>query len=733
MSPATDPPDAPDLLDQPLRLRCRRDVDIRQQHYRGQRCWVVKDPISLRYFRLQPIEYQVWQSLDGERSLRQIHELLQASSGGRQVTIDQLQPLVGLLHQQGLLLSATAGVADRLLQRAAHRRRRQFWARLSNPLSIRLPGINPEAALQRLLPLLGWLFTPLGLALVGLLTAGSAVWVAVHFSDIARRLPSFEEFFAAQHWPALVVTLAAVKIAHELGHALACKRFGAHCPEMGVMLLVFMPVLYCDASDAWMLPSKWRRIWISAAGMYVELLLASLASWVWWFSEPGVVNQLALSVMFVCSVSTLAFNANPLMKLDGYYILMDWLEVPNLRAKSTRYVTESFQKHALGIASGQHPSGQESHRWWLAVYGLAAPAYRVVIVFSIAWFLYHVLQPYGLQLIGQAIATLALGSLVLTPILKLWRFLRVPGRLSSMRPIRAVTTAGITAAAVAVCVWLPLPMQVPAAAEIDLAEAFEVRPPSTATLLRWHVQPGDRVRAGDPLAVLESLPLELERATASGELQLARKRLELIQRQARLARGLENLVPQHAALAEASQRLFDQTDQRFRRLDVVAPVDGIVYAAPSRPRPASDRLQLASWSGQPMEPSNLEAVVSEAELLCVIGQTDRWQATLMIDQADIELVRLGDAVEIRLDAWPMTSLHGHIDQLSEAQLQLPRPAADSPAAPLPTTLYQARVQLRDVAAPLRPGYRGQARIELPPRSLAWRWHRWFTQTFRLEL
>ena len=730
MSPASD---ASDLLDQPLRLRCRRDVDIRQQHYRGQLCWVVKDPISLRYFRLQPIEYVVWQALDGERSLRQVHELLQSSSGGRQVTLEQLQPLVGLLHQQGLLIASTAGTAERLLQRATQRRRRQFWGRLSNPISIRLPGINPEALLQRLLPLFGWLFTPLGLGLVGLLTAGSSIWVAVHFSDIARRLPSFEEFFAAEHWAALALTLVAVKIAHEFGHALACKRFGAHCPEMGVMLLVFMPVLYCDASDAWMLPSKWKRIWISAAGMYVELLLASLASWVWWFSEPGVVNQLALSVMFVCSVSTLAFNANPLMKLDGYYILMDWLEVPNLRTKSTRYVTEWLQRHALGIGSGSRSGSQESHRWWLALYGLAAPVYRVVIVLSIAWFLYHVLEPYGLQLIGQAIAVMSLGSLVLAPILKLWRFLRIPGRLTSMHPIRVATTAAITAAAVTACVWLPLPMQVPATAEIELAEAFEVRPPSTATLLQWHVRAGDLVRAGDRLATLESLPLELERATALGEFELARKRLELIQRQARLARGLENLVPQHAALAEASQRLFDQTDQRFRRLEVLAPTDGLVYPPPSRPKPATDRFQLASWSGHPMHSSNQEAVMHESELLCVIGQTEQWQATLMIDQADIELVHLGDAVEIRLDAWPMTSLHGHIDQLSEAQLQLPPTASGSPATPLPTTLYQARVQLSGVSAALRPGYRGQSRIELAPRSLAWRWHRWLTQTFRLEL
>ena len=101
------------------------------------------------------------------------------------------------------------------------------------------------------------------------------------------------------------------------------------------MLLVFTPCLYANVSDSWMLPNKYHRAFIGAAGIYVEAILASIATFIWWFSEPGLLNYLALSVMFICSVSTVLFNGNPLLRFDGYYILMDLLEIPNLRQKAT--------------------------------------------------------------------------------------------------------------------------------------------------------------------------------------------------------------------------------------------------------------------------------------------------------------------------------------------------------------------------------------------------------------
>ena len=145
------------------------------------------------------------------------------------------------------------------------------------------------------------------------------------------------------------ICLAVIKIIHEFGHGLTAKHFGGEVHEMGILFLVLTPALYCDVTDSWLLPNKWKRIWISAAGIYVECFLASIATFVWWYSTPGLLNSLAMATMFICSVNTILFNANPLLRYDGYYVMADWLEIPNLRIKSTQFFAYLFQEKVLGL------------------------------------------------------------------------------------------------------------------------------------------------------------------------------------------------------------------------------------------------------------------------------------------------------------------------------------------------------------------------------------------------
>jgi putative peptide zinc metalloprotease protein len=189
-----------------------------------------------------------------------------------------------------------------------------------------------------------------------------------------------------------------VKICHEFGHGLSCKKFGGECHEMGLMFLVFTPCLYCNVSDSWMLPNKWQRVFIGAAGMYVELILASIATFLWWFSEDGMFNFLCLSVMFICSVSTVVFNGNPLLRFDGYYILMDILEIPNLRQKATEILKRWFQKNCLGLELQENPFLPHRNRFLFGIYTIASFVYRWVVAFSIIMFLNAVLKPYGCNL-----------------------------------------------------------------------------------------------------------------------------------------------------------------------------------------------------------------------------------------------------------------------------------------------------------------------------------------------
>src|SRR5262245_41487968 len=298
----------------PLPVRMRPDLAVRRHRYHGRPYWVVKEPIGLKYFRFQAEEFAILKMLDGHTSYQQIKERFEAEFAPQKITLQDLQHFLGMLHRSGLLVSNAPGQGLQLKRRRDEQARRELLGKLANILALRFRGIDPDWILNRLHPFVAWCFTR-GAFVVWLCLAMSALTlVTVNFAEFQRRLPAFHQFFGPSNWIYLGTVLALTKILHEFGHGLSCKHYGGECHEMGVMLLVLTPCLYCNVSDSWLLPNKWHRAIIGAAGMYVEIFLASIATWLWWFSTPGLLNHICLSVMFICSVSTLMFNGNPLLR-----------------------------------------------------------------------------------------------------------------------------------------------------------------------------------------------------------------------------------------------------------------------------------------------------------------------------------------------------------------------------------------------------------------------------------
>jgi len=194
--------------------------------------------------------------------------------------------------------------------------------------------VNPQRFLNAAYPWVRWCFSPIAVLLTCALMVTALVLVLLHPAEVHQRLPDLQSWLQPRQLWLVAAVLAGAKLLHELGHAFACKHFGGECREMGLLLLVFTPCLYCDVSDAWMIPNRWRRAAVDAAGMYVEGALAAASTLVWWNSEPGWLNRICLMVMGVCGVSTLVFNGNPLLRYDGYFILSDVLNVPNLWQRS---------------------------------------------------------------------------------------------------------------------------------------------------------------------------------------------------------------------------------------------------------------------------------------------------------------------------------------------------------------------------------------------------------------
>ena len=232
----------------------------------------------------------------------------------------------------GLAQNDSPQLGKQLLERRGKRRRREWMQRFMNLLAIKVPGLRPgEPPHAGCCGTLRWIFTATFAVVSVLVMLAALLLVATHFEQFRSKLPDYKEFFSLRNLAWMWVTLGMVKIIHEFGHGLSCKAFGGEVHEMGLLILCFSPCLYCNVTDAWTMPGKWRRILISAAGIYVELMVAAIATFVWWNTTGNFfLHQLSLSLMVVCSVSTVVFNGNPLLRYDGYHVMADWLEIPNL-------------------------------------------------------------------------------------------------------------------------------------------------------------------------------------------------------------------------------------------------------------------------------------------------------------------------------------------------------------------------------------------------------------------
>ncbi len=691
-----------------LPIRKRPDLTARRQTYLGKSYWVVKEPVGLNYFRFQDEEFAILNMLDGATSLDEIKQRFEAEFPPQKITLEELQQFLGMLHRSGLVIAAVPNQGRQLHTRRNERRRKEFLGAISNILCIRFKGFDPERILNRLYPKVQWLFNRWVFALSLVLIASALTLLIVQFDVFRSRLPGFYQFFSPTNALLLALTLGVTKICHEFGHGLSCKHFGGECHEMGVMILVLTPCLYCNVSDSWMLPSKWQRAAIGAAGMYVEVVLASIATFVWWFSEPGLLNYLALNTMFIASVSTLLFNANPLLRYDGYYILADLMEIPNLRQKATSILSRKMGELLLGIEPPEDPFLPQRNQVLFALYSVAAAVYRWFVLASILWFLYQVFKPYKLQIIGQAIVAMSLYGLVAMPLYKLVKFFYVPGRIDKVKKPRMYTSMAVIAALLAAVLLVPLPHRVLCILEIQARDARPVYVDVEGRLESIDVAPGDRVEAGQQLAQLVNPNIDLEIARFRGEVEQYEAQLRTLRRLGYRNREAAASIPQvQEALATVRERLREEEEHKAR-LRLVAPVSGIVLPPPEVPHRREDSLgQLASWSGTPLMERNWGATLESSVLFCRIGDPRQVEATLIVDQVERNYVAEGQRVEIMLRHMPGVVLETRIESVSESELDLsPHRLSTRAGGDLPTftdpetgverpqsTSYQARAPL----------------------------------------
>jgi putative peptide zinc metalloprotease protein len=731
----------------PLLLRARPDLTARRHRYHGRTFWVVKEPIGLNYFRFHEEEYAILQMLDGRTSLEEIKDQFEQQFQPQKITYHDLLQFVGMLHRSGLVISEAGGQGRQLVKRRGEKKWREWMGKLANVFALRFRGVDPERFLNWLYKYAGWFFTWPVVVCVLLFGLSALSLVIVNFDVFSSRLPAFHEFFGPKNWFWLGITMAVVKVLHEFGHGLSCKHFGGECHELGAMLLVFTPALYCNVSDSWMLPNKWHRAAIGAAGMYVELFLASIATFLWWFSAPGLMNHICLSVMFICSVSTVIFNGNPLLRFDGYYILMDLLEIPNLRQKSSEVLKRYMKEYCLGLEQPENPFLPQGNRWLFAVYTVAAVAYRWLVTFSILLFLNKVFEPYGLKVIGQAIAVAGLVGLVVQPIWSLWKFLYTPGSLTKVKMNRVFATIGVLAAALVFVLFVPLPFSVKCVFEVQPRGGKQVFAGVAGELKEIKARPGDTVQQGDVILVLDNPKLRWELQSLRGRRDEAAQALADLRRaQFSDAAAVDQVEQAVETLASAEKQLADKQAE-VDRLTLRAPRDGVIIPVPQKvDKSAQAEGRLPGWSGSPFDEKNFSAWFQPTDLLCQVGDPKDLEAVLIIDQTYIGLVKPDHAVRILLEAQTGRAFDTKVGEISPSEMKLVSPAMGTPQGgrleaksdpsgmmkPLSTS-FQARAPLGDAVDAAQVGMQGQARIYTGWQSVRARLYRYLAKTFHFDL
>jgi putative peptide zinc metalloprotease protein len=729
-----------------LPMRMRPDLTALQQRYQGQIYWVLKEPVGLHYFRFQEEEFAILQMLDGETSLDEIKIEFEHRFPPQKITVEELGHFVGMLHRNGLVIANVAGQGEQLCKRRGEKKLKELASGFTNLLALRFRGIDPERLLTWLYPKVRWFYSVPARIVCAILALSALTLVLVQFDAFHNKLPTFHQFFEAKNWIYLGVTLAITKVFHEFGHGLTCKHFGGECHEMGVMLLVLTPCLYCNVSDSWMLPNKWHRAWIGAAGMYIEIVIASICTFLWWFSEPGMLHQICLSTMFVCSVTTVMFNANPLLRYDGYYILSDLTEIPNLRTKASTILNRKLATWCLGLEEQDDPFLPQRNQFFFALYTVAAAIYRWLILFGIIWFLYRVFEPYGLKVISQTLAVVSIASLVATPLWKMGKFFYIPGKADKVKRKNVNITLAILGTAALFIIFCPLPYRVLCTLELKPRDAEKIYADVPGVLEVISVKAGQAVKAGDKLGRLSSHELAMEISDIEAKLAEKKVRWDVLHRERFVLNDDDaagELPEVEKSIQSLEEQLEEKTDDR-KRLQLVAPVDGIVMPAPEVPAKPNQSGELRKWSGNPLEKRNLGAFLTGV-LFCQIGDPRKWEAELVVDQDDIDFVHDNQTVSIILDEIPYRTFTSTITEIGPVLKVTPHQLSSKSGGDLMSksdesgqerplnTSYRARAAIYDQDAKLVQGLRGTAKVYADWQPIGKRVWRYLVRTFNFKL
>jgi len=527
----------------------------------GSPTWVIVDPVRGKYFQIGWAAYQIlsrWSAGSAEAVLSQIH----AETTCR-ATEQDIKDLLRFLYGNHLMLEPPKGGYRAYADQAEAVRPQWLMWLVHHYLFFQIPLVQPDRFLRATLPYLTWLFSKSVawiIALIGL----AGIYLVSRQWDVF--MATFLHFFTPRGLALYALSLAVVKVFHELGHAYTATRYGCRVPTMGVAMVVMVPMLYSDTSDAWKLTSRRQRAAIGAAGMIVECALAALAIFAWNFLDDGVARSLVFIVATTSLALAAAINLSPFMRFDGYFVLSDWLGIPNLQERAFAFGRWQVRRLLLGLDRPMPEPVAPARRRFFVYFAWGVWVYRVTLFLGIALMVYH----YFFKLLGLILFAIEIGWFIVLPIvaeLKVWWTLR--GEIIERR--RGWLSAGVLTCVLAV-LFVPWSDRISLPAVLESTPHATIYAPAPGRIVELAVQEGRRVGVGDKLVVLESPDLEKDMA-------LTRKRIEVEQ-----LRGERQFVDpeeqtKHQVTLETLRARLSQLEgllQQQQNLSLTAPIAGVV-------------------------------------------------------------------------------------------------------------------------------------------------------------
>ena len=720
-----------------MKLKLRPDLEIIKRAMRLEEYWIVKDPVSFNHFLFSGQEIQLLKLFDGQRTDQDIQQVWREEYRTAALSLEQVQAFGNRLINDNLVAVEEFGYGQLLFDNQQAKRSNWITNLLLSPLAIRFRGVDPKPILDSFY-WVGWiLFHPVVVVLMMLCAAAVLIFALGNLDQLAHRIPTMSQFLSTQSLVSLVVLLSVIKILHEFGHAMACRRCGGECFEIGLILLAFIPTLYCNVTDAWTFPERWKRLLVSFGGIYIEIILATIALIIWMLTGPSFLNAMMFNVFLLCSVNTVLVNGNPLLRYDGYYLLSDLMEQPNLSQKSKEAFDYQWMSWFWVPKTIKHFPN------WISYYSILSFLYRWFVVGSIVVMVYLYLRSVGLRIVGQYVMIFLAASILVRPLMSQTLKRRRPpnspwGKFSIARSLFPIS---ILCLLLGLFFYLPIPSHVRCNLVVESDEPTLIYAPSNGQLT-FISKEYESVKQGQLVAKIDSKEIDGQLREVSSRLKRAQNNLEKLNLRVNESPLIAAQIAVMQKNIEASEQELNLLEAKQEKLTVITPVDGMVSPVVAR-KQIYDDAEATKWQGKPTDASNLNCFVERGEELFSIENRIKKNVTLFVGEQDVDFIKPGQEIRMLFAQDSSDTFEGVVGEIYEVDVNLNENMTrdigvetyQDAAGNIKSTQTPYRVTVKTDAIPPHAyaGSSGRARISIPSQTLAQKTKEFFERLAKFEL